>query len=39
MDVKDAAVHILGCKTDIMTRWGLHRVLRLEIEASAQQVF
>jgi uncharacterized protein len=39
MDVKDAAERILGCKTDIMTRRSLHRVLRPKIEAAAQQVF
>jgi uncharacterized protein len=39
MDVKDAAARILGCKTDIMTRRSLHRVLRKGIEASALQVF
>lgn len=39
MDVKDAAARILGCKTDIMTRRSLHRVLRPEIEASAIPVF
>jgi predicted nucleotidyltransferase len=39
MDVKDAAARILGCKTDIMTRRSLHRVLRERIEASAEQVF
>jgi predicted nucleotidyltransferase len=39
MDVKNAAARILGCKTDIMTRRSLHRLLRPEIEASAQQVF
>jgi uncharacterized protein len=39
MDVKDAAVRILGCKTDIMSRRSLHPVLREQIEASALQVF
>ncbi len=39
MDVKETAVRILGCKTDIMTRRSLHPVLRAGIEASAQQVF
>jgi uncharacterized protein len=39
MDVKDATARILGCKTDIMTRRSLHRVLRKGIEASALQVF
>jgi len=39
MDIKDAAERILGCKTDIMTRRRLHRILRPQIEASAEQVF
>jgi uncharacterized protein len=39
MDVKDAAARILGCKADVVTRRGLHRVLRDRIEASAVQVF
>jgi hypothetical protein len=39
MDVKDAAARILGRKTDIMTRRGLHPILRERIEASALQVF
>jgi predicted nucleotidyltransferase len=39
MDVKERAAEILGCKTDIMTRRSLHRVLRAGIEASALQVF
>jgi len=39
MDVKERAAEILGCKTDIMTRRSLHRVLRRGIEASALQVF
>jgi predicted nucleotidyltransferase len=39
MDVKDAAARILGCKTEIITRRGLHPVLRAKIEASALQVF
>ena len=39
MDVKDAAARVLGCRTDIMTRRSLHRVLRERIEASALQVF
>jgi predicted nucleotidyltransferase len=39
MDVKDAAQRILGCKADIMTRRSLHRILRPQIEASAEQVF
>jgi predicted nucleotidyltransferase len=39
LDVKERAAEILGCKTDIMTRRSLHRVLRAGIEASALQVF
>ena len=39
LDVKEAASRILGRKADIMTRRGLHRVLREKIEASACQVF
>ncbi len=39
MDVRDAATRILGCKTDIITRRSLHKVLRARIEASALQVF
>ena len=39
MDVKDAAVRILGRKTDIMTRRSLHPALRERIEVSALQVF
>ncbi len=39
MDVKEAASRILGRRADIMTRRSLHRVLRPEIEASAQRVF
>ena len=39
MDVKAAAARILGCKTDVMTRRSLHRVLREGIEASALQCF
>jgi uncharacterized protein len=39
MDVRDAAARILGRRTDIMTRAGLHPVLRPQIEASALQVF
>ncbi|WP_294535201.1 nucleotidyltransferase domain-containing protein [uncultured Rhodoblastus sp.] len=39
MDVKDFAAHILGRKTDIMTRDSLHKILRPAIEASAVQVF
>jgi hypothetical protein len=39
MDIKDATARILECKTDIMTRRSLHRVLRERIEKSALQVF
>ncbi|KJU82013.1 DNA polymerase beta domain-containing protein [Candidatus Magnetobacterium bavaricum] len=39
IDVKEAAAAILGCKTDIMTRRSLHRVLKEQIEASALKVF
>jgi hypothetical protein len=35
MDVKEYAAHILGCKTDIMTRDSLHKTLRQQIEAVA----
>src|SRR5579863_4500481 len=39
MDVKELATEILGAKTDMIPRDGLHRVLRKRIEASALQVF
>jgi predicted nucleotidyltransferase len=39
MEVKDAAARILGRRADIMTRRSLHRVLRRDIEASAQLMF
>ncbi len=39
MDVKEQTSRILGRKADIMTRDGLHKVLRSRIEASALQVF
>lgn len=39
MDVQEAAARILGCKTDVMTRDSLHRLLRARIEASALPVF
>jgi hypothetical protein len=39
MDVKEETSRILGRKADIMTRDGLHKVLRSRIEASALQVF
>ena len=38
-EVKEAAVRILGRKTDIMTRRSLHPVLKQRIEATALQVF
>ena len=39
MEFKDAAADILGGKTDIMTRRGLHPYLWARIEASSLQVF
>ena len=39
MDVKELAAAILGTKTDMIPRDGLHHVLRKRIEASAVQVF
>jgi predicted nucleotidyltransferase len=39
MDVKELAAQILGTKTDMIPRDGLHRVLRARIESSALQVF
>jgi uncharacterized protein len=39
MDVQEAAARILGCKTDIITRDSLHRMLRERIETSALPVF
>ena len=39
MEVKERAAQILDCRTDIMTRDSLHKVLRADIEASALQVF
>ena len=39
MDVQEAAARILGCKTDIMSRDSLHKLLRARIEASAVPVF
>ena len=39
MDVKEYAAHILGQKTDIMTRDSLHKALRREIEETALRVF
>jgi predicted nucleotidyltransferase len=39
MDVGERATDILGVKADVTTRSGLHRMLRLRIEASAVRVF
>src|SRR5271155_4965479 len=39
MDLKEYAGRILGRKTDIMTRDGLHKMLRQTIEATAVRVF
>jgi len=39
MDIKDLAAEILGTKTDMIPRAGLHHILRQRIEASALQVF
>lgn len=39
MDVKELATEILGTKTDMIPRDGLHHMLRQRIEASALQVF
>ena len=39
MDVKEAATRILRCKTDIMTRDSIHKLLRKRIEAAAVPVF
>ncbi len=39
MDVKEAATRILGCKTAIMTRNSIHKILRQRIEATAVPVF
>jgi predicted nucleotidyltransferase len=39
MDIKELAAKILGAKTDMIPREGLHHVLRQRIEASAVQVF
>jgi predicted nucleotidyltransferase len=39
MEVKEAAARILGCKTDIMTRDSIHKLLRDKVEASAVPVF
>ncbi len=39
MHIKEMAAEILGTKTDMIPRRGLHHVLRDRIEASAVQVF
>jgi uncharacterized protein len=39
MEVKQVAARILGRKSDIMTRDGIHRLLRERIEAAAVAVF
>ena len=39
MDVKEFATHILGRDADLMTRDGIHRMLRERIEKSAARVF
>jgi predicted nucleotidyltransferase len=39
MEVKEAAAPILGCKTDIMTRDSIHRLMKRPIEDSAVPVF
>lgn len=39
MDIKELASAILGTKTDMIPRDGLHHFLRERIEASAVQVF
>lgn len=39
IDVKEAATRILGCKTDIMTRDSIHKILRQRIEANAVPLF
>lgn len=39
MELKEFAASILGRRTDIVTRDGLHPVLRGRIEETAQQVF
>jgi uncharacterized protein len=39
MEVKETAARILGCKTDIMTRDSIHKLLREKVEASAVPVF
>jgi predicted nucleotidyltransferase len=39
MDIKELATDILGTKTDMIPRRGLHHLIREQIEASAVQVF
>jgi hypothetical protein len=39
MEVKEAASGILGRRADIITRRGLHPVLKARTEASAVRVF
>jgi predicted nucleotidyltransferase len=39
MEVKERASGILGCKADVTTRDSLHKLLRQQIEATAQRVF
>jgi predicted nucleotidyltransferase len=39
LDVRELAAEVLGTKADMIPRDGLHRVLRLGIEAAALQVF
>ncbi|HEX4159671.1 MAG TPA: hypothetical protein VHY79_14485 [Rhizomicrobium sp.] len=39
MDIKELAADILGTRTDMIPRRGLHPLLRQKIETSAVQVF
>jgi predicted nucleotidyltransferase len=39
MDIKQLAAEILGARTDMIPRTGLHHVLRSRIEAAAVQLF
>jgi predicted nucleotidyltransferase len=39
MDIKELAANILGTKTDMIPRRGLHRMLEKPVEASALQIF
>ena len=39
MDIKERAASILGSRTDMIPRRGLHPALRARIEATAVQVF